>query len=206
MKFDNLIKIILEENDIINSSNIVIVGGLHGDETAGNLAANLFKNKKGITVINNINTSGKRRLNGKDINRHFDVDNSTDLNDSILAQVLEHNPRIVIDLHEDVDARGVYVYCSKELSSEVKQILKEYELPLAKSACGDKVSDGVVDHGELPTKGTLEKALSKRNIPYCTLETPTKWELEKRVEVLKLLVVNIIKSLEDKLMDYINVN
>ena len=191
MKFENLINHILFEE--IKNTSIVIVGGLHGDETAGNLVANLFKNRKGIVVINNINTTGKRRLNGKDINRHFDTKSSTNLNDSILASVLKHNPKMVIDLHEDVDARGVYVYCSEELSSKIKDILKTYELPLAKSACGDKVVDGVVDHGHLPTKGTLEKALSERNILYCTFETPTKWKLEKRIEVLKLLVDNIIK-------------
>lgn len=191
MKFENLVNHVLYEDT--KNSTIVIVGGLHGDETAGNLAANLFKNKKGIVVINNINTTGKRRLNGKDINRHFDTESSTSLNDSILDRVLKHNPKIVIDLHEDVDARGVYAYCSKELSNKIKDILKTYKLPLAKSACGDKVIDGVVDHGHLPTKGTLEKALSKRNILYCTFETPTKWKLEKRIEVLKLLVDNIIE-------------
>lgn len=193
MQFDDLVTFLLEKNET-RDSNIVIVGGLHGDETAGNLAANLFKGKDSIVVINNINTSGKRRLNGKDLNRHFDVDESTDLNNSILSKVLQYNPTIVIDLHEDKDAKGVYVYCSKELSPSIKQILKQYELPLAKSACGDRVSDGVVDDGNLPVKGTLEKALSKRNILYCTLETPTKWKLEKRVEVLKQITNNIINN------------
>lgn len=194
MKFDELFAQFLKERTQDITNTIVIVGGLHGDETAGNLTANLFKNRKGILVINNINTTGKRRLHGKDINRHFDVDDSTNLNDSILTKILECNPKIVIDLHEDVDARGVYVYCSKELSQRFKDLLQRYKLPLAKSACGDKVSDGVVNNGHLPTKGTLEKALSKRDILYCTLETPTKWSLKKRVNVLKLLVDNIIKD------------
>lgn len=192
MKFTHLVQHILKEQ--LLEQNVVIIGGLHGDETAGNLAANSFKNKRSIKVINNINTSGKRRLNGKDINRHFDTNSSTDLNDNILSEVLSHNPKIVIDLHEDKDARGVYAYCSIDLSDRVRKILNDYKLPLAKSACGDKVVDGVVDHGNLPTKGTLEKALSKRNIPYCTLETPMTWELQKRVEVLKLLVTAILKK------------
>lgn len=168
--------------------SVVIVGGMHGDEKAGNIAANSFKGTKGIHVISDINTSDKRRLDGKDFNRHFDTKDSNDLNDSILERILDILPRLVIDLHEDIDARGVYVYCTPSLTPKIQSILDEHDLPLAKSAMGDKVNKGVVDHGHLPSKGTLERALAKRDIPYCTFETPTSWPLEKRVKVLRMLV------------------
>ena len=197
MKFTRLIQEVLQNQYKYTkeyTGNIVIVGGIHGDEQAGNIAANSYKNTPGIIVINNINTTGHRRLNGKDFNRHFDKNDSSKLNNSILERIVECNPTIVIDLHEDVDARGVYAYCSKDLSEKVKDILQQYKLPLAKTACGDKVTKGVVDKGHLPTKGTLEKACSIRNIPYCTFETPTSWPLKERVRVLKLLVDSILSD------------
>ena len=189
MKFD----VLLER---LRGDVVVIVGGMHGDETAGNLAAEKYKQHAGVVVINNINPSNKRRLNGKDINRHFDVDSTTPLNDSILRNILEHDPMLVIDLHEDVDARGVYAYCSKDLSDEVQYILRAHDLPLAKSACGDAATAGVIQGGDLPSKGTLERALTKRNIPYCTFETPTAWKLSKRVQVLCSLVDAMMQEMQ----------
>lgn len=184
MKFNDLYSILLEKKE----GSVVIVGGMHGDEEAGNIAANSFRGMEGIHVISDINTSGKRRLDGKDFNRHFDTKDSNELNDSILTQILDISPRLVIDLHEDVDSRGVYVYCTSSLTPKIQSILDKYKLPLAKSAMGDKVNKGVVDDGNLPSRGTLERALAKRGIPYCTLETPTAWPLGKRVKVLRMIV------------------
>ena len=64
MKFDFLIE------NLLNKKTFVIVSGLHGDEPAGNIAAQFFTNKKNVHVISNINCTNKRRMNGKDLN-HF---------------------------------------------------------------------------------------------------------------------------------------
>jgi len=44
------------------------------------------------------------------------------------------------------------------------------------------------------TAGTLEKACTRNNIPYYTLETPTRWPLQRRVDTLKLLVDEVLKD------------
>jgi len=195
MNFYKLANAVFDMHQNRSKNNVVILGGMHGDEPAGNIAAESYKNVPGIVVINNINNTGKRRLNGKDVNRHFETNDSTSTNNIILQQVLQSNPKLVIDLHEDVDARGVYVYCSRSLSANMKIILQRHNIILAKFACGDKVNNGVVDHGRLPTAGTLEKACTKHNIPYYTFETPTCWPLPTRVDILKLLVNEVLKEL-----------
>jgi len=189
MKFDFLIE------NLLNNKTFVIISGLHGDEPAGNKAAEYFKNQKNVHVISNINTTNKRRVDGRDLNRHFDdKGNSDEIQEDIISQIEELNPSMVIDLHEDDEVDGVYAYCSPELENIVKSCLCDIELDVAKSAHGDKTNHGVIVNGKQPYKGTLEKALVKRNIPYCTVETPSNIEnFEKRVDCLKQIVHNLIK-------------
>jgi predicted deacylase len=192
MKFDFLVE------KILNKKTFVIVSGLHGDEPAGNKAAEYFKNQKNIHVISNINKTNKRRMNGKDLNRHFDTPDENDLQDKILLKIEEMNPSIVISLHEDDEVDGVYVYSSPDLEEYIKKCLDGIDFKILKNVHGDKAEDGVITNGKQPYKGTLERALRRRNISYCTIETPSKNEnLKKRVDCLKKIVFNIINTNED---------
>ena len=192
MKFDFLIE------NFLNKKTFVIVSGLHGDEPAGNIASQFFTNKKNVHVISNINCTNKRRMNGKDLNRHFDTPDENDLQDKILLKIEEMNPSIVISLHEDDEVDGVYVYSSPDLEEYIKKCLDGIDLKILKNAHGDKADDGVITNGKQPYKGTLERALRRRNISYCTIETPSKNEnLKKRVDCLKKIVFNIINTNED---------
>jgi hypothetical protein len=40
---------------LLNKKTFVIISGIHGDEPAGNKAAEYFKNQKNVYVISNIN-------------------------------------------------------------------------------------------------------------------------------------------------------
>lgn len=170
---------------------IVIVSGIHGDEPAGDEASKFFKNKKNIVVFSNINSTGKRRLGSQDFNRHFDEEGHDSQND-LLNRIISLNPRLVISLHEDDNARGVYVYCASNISNEIKKVLLKYNIPLAKSAYKDKTDDGVITHGRQPYKGTLERALNRRNIPYCTIETPMLLDLKQRVNIFRKIINDLI--------------
>ena len=89
MKFDFLIE------NLLNNKTFVIISGLHGDEPAGNKAAEYFKNQKNVHVISNINTTNKRRVDGRDLNRHFDdKGNSDEIQEDIISQIEELNPRM----------------------------------------------------------------------------------------------------------------
>jgi predicted deacylase len=188
MKFDVLVESILATTE----GPIVIIGGIHGDEPAGNIAAKKYKGKKGIVVIADVNKTGERRLDGVDPNRHFDKKDSLPIEDEILSKIEELKPRMVIALHEDDTTDEVYAYCSPGMEDKVKAALKSLDVPLAKSAIGDKTDEGVIVRGHLPTAGTLERALRKRDIPSVTFETPVEsYDLEKRVE-LQIKFVNFL--------------
>jgi len=177
-------------------SPVVLVGGIHGDEPAGNIAAKRYKGKENIVVIADVNPTGKRRLDGVDPNRHFDKKDSLPIEDEILAKIEEVQPRLVIALHEDDTTDEVYAYCSPGMKDKVQAVLAELDVPLAKSAIGDKTDKGVIVRGHLPTAGTLERALRKRDIPSVTVETPVKsYSLEERVKLQIRIVNGLLKQI-----------
>jgi len=188
MKFDVLVESILATTE----GPIVIIGGIHGDEPAGNIAAKKYEGKKGIVVIADVNKTGERRLDGVDPNRHFDKKDSLPIEDEILSKIEDQKPRMVIALHEDDTTDEVYAYCSPGMEDKVKAALKSLDVPLAKSAIGDKTDEGVIVRGHLPTAGTLERALRKRDIPSVTFETPVEsYDLKDRVD-LHVKLVNFL--------------
>jgi len=188
MLFDFLIE------KTLNKKTFCIISGLHGDEPAGNVAANYFNNKSNIFVFANLNPTDKRRLGGKDLNRHFDTKDSSELQKSLLTKIEELSPSLVISLHEDDEIENAYAYCSYEIKDIVKSAFRNIEVNKAKYAHGDKTDNGVIVNGKQPYSGTLERALKRRNILYCTLETPSRDKLENRIKCLKKLVEDIIRQ------------
>lgn len=192
MKFDDLY------NEYIKP-RVVLVGGIHGDEPAGNEAAKIFKGISDIYVICDVNTTGKRRLDGVDPNRHFDEKDSLPVEDQILAKIDEIKPTLVIAMHEDDTTDEVYAYSSPDMKDKLQAVLQELNVKLAKSAIGDKTDKGVITHGHLPTKGTLERALRKRGISSCTIETPVNtYDLKTRIELQVEIVKGLLLQLQFK--------
>ena len=178
---------------------VVLVGGIHGDEPAGNIAAKKFKNVEGVYVISDVNETGKRRLENVDPNRHFDQDDELPVEKDILDQIEEIKPTLVIAMHEDDTTDEVYAYCSLSMKEKVQAVLAELGVPLAKSAIGDKADGGVIARGHLPTAGTLEKALRKRGIHSVTIETPVEtYDLETRVNLQVEIVKGLLLQLQIK--------
>jgi len=175
--------------------SVVVVSGLHGDEPAGNVAAEAFIDMPNITVIKNINNTGKRREGKYDLNRQFEKGTSEKA-DNILKAVLEKKPKVVISLHEDFEGKGVYCYCSNGIAPLLKDILPNLNIKLVKSAYGDKAENGVITDTKAPFPNSLEESLSKRNIEYCTIETPTKLNLKERAHIHKTIVKQILKKLK----------
>jgi hypothetical protein len=185
MKFEDLYK-------KYTKRPILLIGGIHGDEPAGNLAAQKFIGVKGIDVIYDVNQTGKRRLHGVDPNRHFGEDDEIPEEKMILGTIDELKPSLVISMHEDDTTDQVYAYSSPDMKEKVQAVLAELNVELAKSAIGDKTDKGVITTGHLPTKGTLERELRKLGISSVTIETPVRmYELEERVA----LQVKIVKGL-----------
>jgi predicted deacylase len=173
--------------------NIVILSGIHGDEPAGNIAAELFRGTEGVKVISRINKTGKRRIDGKDPNRHFGTPDEGELQENILNAIFEDHPRLVISLHEDNESTGMYAYSSKTMAPVIAKVIKSLDVPIVSSIHGDTAEDGVISKGRQPFRGTLEKTLRSYSIPYCTLETPTSWDLKVRATCLSKAVSGIIE-------------
>jgi len=170
----------------------VIVSGLHGDEPAGNFAAEYFKDYPNVKIFSYFNEDGTRRKNGIDLNRHFDTEDEGDMQKKLLNEIEKINPSLVISLHEDNEINGVYAYCSPELSDKIQKILLNGNFLLADTAHGDNTENGVITQGKQPYPGTLERALKRRNIAYCTIETPSSHiNIRERVKIL----VSIVKSI-----------
>ena len=190
MKLSILRKVPMKFEEYYNRKQFVIVSGLHGDEPAGNSVAEKFKNESDVLILSNLNPTNKRRIDNKDPNRQFDKDG--EFQNNILNTIEETNPILVISLHEDDEVDGVYVYCSPYIKEQVKASLKDIDLPLASKAHTDETDEGVITKGKQPYEGTLERALEKRNIFYCTIETPSKENFEKRVDSMTKIVHNLL--------------
>ena len=120
------------------------------------------------------------------------VSKDGEFQNNILNTIEENNPILVISLHEDDEVDGVYVYCSPYIKEQVKASLKDIDLPLASKAHTDETDEGVITKGKQPYEGTLERALERRNILYCTIETPSKENFEKRVDSMTKIVHNLL--------------
>ena len=184
-------KIILEKTyTSLYKDPVLIISGIHGDEPAGNLVANYYKKIPNVYTITNINPTAKRRYNGKDLNRYFNKPKGVQAN--IIEQIKNIQPKLVINLHEDDEAKNTYVYCSVSLANKVKNILKHFNIKTAKTAHGDVTDDGVIINGKQPYDGTLEVYLDQIKIPYCTIETPSTFlPLKERIYIQKTIIDNL---------------
>lgn len=136
---------------IIRSNNpgpvVMMVGGVHGNETAGFKAANIIKDyniKKGtLLVVPNANLpadqNGTRRLSGGfDLNRSFPK-SSSDSADNVLARSIyntakTYNVDWLVDLHEGCN------YARVKSSSSVGQSVIYYPDSATRSICREIVN------------------------------------------------------------------
>jgi predicted deacylase len=180
----------------LNKKKAVLVAGLHGDEPAGNLAAQHYSERSDVMVINYVNPTGNRRFLGLDLNRNFLGKDALEKNKNIIEDIKKADPDIVICLHEDDRCDGVYMYCSPDLSYFLKSLLPSLDINLATGTrYKDKIESGVIVGGySLERKGTLEKALTSYGISNCTIETPSKqYSLQERAEIQIKIINNILK-------------
>jgi serine/threonine protein kinase len=74
-----------------------------------------------------------------------------------------------------------------------KGFVKVTDFGISKQYDGDETEKGVIVNGNQPYDGTLEKSLKKRNINYCTIETPSKTKkINDRVNCMIRVINNLI--------------
>ena len=197
-----LIKIVLGKG---NSLRALISAGIHGDEPGGiESIVNFLKNSEYLDYINKweitllpcINPYGyefgtRTNHQGKDLNRLFKLKNPP--LEVIFAQsILETDFKLIIDLHEDNESYGYYLYqtglCNKyeKIGLEILNSLEGImPINLENEIAGSQAHQGVIGKElEIFSMDWWPMALyglSKGTQMCLTLETSSLFDMETRV-------------------------
>ena len=197
-----LIKIVLGKG---NSLRALISAGIHGDEPGGiESIINFLKNSNYLDYINEweitllpcINPYGyefgtRTNHQGKDLNRLFKLKNPPE--EVVFAQsILETDFKLIIDLHEDNESHGYYLYqtgLSKTYEKIGLEILNSLEgimpINLETEIAGSQADQGIMGKElEILSMDWWPMALyglSKGTQMCLTLETSSLFDMETRV-------------------------
>jgi len=187
---------------------IVVVGGIHGDETAGFKAAESLKNEAELLIeagdiyfiprANQLATELDLRYpkHLMDLNRAFDGEGESDLTLQLASEIKEMisstNPDFVIDHHESRDS-----YKNGRLGNTL--IVADYNDNLFEGLMMIDLINPKLDEDEAfilesnPPVGSINDTLSSENLLVVTIETNRKLLLEKRVEEQRIIAKTLIK-------------
>lgn len=197
---------------------VLITGGVHGDEPAGVEAVLQFLARDNTTLLKNfsflvipcINPYGyvhgtRETRDTIDINRSFETDDIVEV--TIIKRVLGQTQfSLAIDFHEDYDATGFYLYEGKRDEQYIGP-----KLAVAAKTIGpidpDDPGEDAPDLAEgvykvanaWGTQGLAPYLLHFHSEHVIISETPTVWRLEQRVALhLKILdtALDIISEMD----------
>ena len=198
----DLVKIILGEG---NPKRIFISAGIHGDESAGisairalldNQVFKEFAAKWEMTLLPCVNPTGYEqdtRTNhaGEDLNRLF-KSKSPPVEVRLVQKVLDSRFDLVLDLHEDLDSPGLYLYMKgmpatdDGLGRKVIEAMKLF-MPVNMEPMIEEVSAAGGLLANLPDPGQMDwwplamYAIDSGSRTSLTLETSTDFSMERRV-------------------------
>ena len=179
--------------------NILITGGVHGDEPAGVEAVLQFLARDNtellkrfsFTVIPCVNPSGyvhdtRENRDGIDINRSFEEEKVREV--VILKRAIGQTQfSFAIDFHEDYEATGFYLYEGKKdekyLGPKIANAVKSIG-PIDTEDSGEDapdIAEGVYKvASKWGTQGLAPYLLHYHSEHVIITETPTAWPLEQR--------------------------
>jgi len=215
-----LIKIILGKG---NSRRILISGGIHGDEPAGvetictfleNKLYKEFLNDWELTLLPCINPTGyelgtRNNQDDIDLNRMF-KETSVPQEIDFVKSVLDTPYDLDLELHEDIDSSGYYLYqkdLTSELSSLGRVILDRVEsvhpLNLAEEIEEVPAERGLLtrlsEPHEMEWWPMALYAYTRGCSHVCTLETSPALPMEARVKAHLLAIQTAMEQTEGKI-------
>ena len=196
---------------------VLITGGMHGDEPAGVEAVLQFLARDNTTLLKNfsflvipcINPYGyihdtRETQDGIDINRSFETDDIAEV--AIIKKVLGQTQfAFAIDFHEDYDATGFYLYEGKRDEQHIGP-----ELAAAAKAIGPidpedpgedapDLAEGVYKvANSWGTQGLVPYLLRFHSEHVIISETPTVWHLDQRVALHLTILDTALNTLSEK--------
>lgn len=192
----------------VSGKNIVIVGGIHGDEIAGWRAADLILDSltKYITRgkvliiphVNQVAINEERRFGQTfgDLNRTFLGEgdaSSVALSEAISQTIISFEPDVIIDHHESLNN-----YKNKRLGNTIivadvdDNILSALEILDVINAQIEDDIPFIIETN--PPIGSINRTLSERlQVLVVTIETNRTLDLEKRIEEQLIVASSIIE-------------
>ncbi|MGV7221287.1 MAG: M14 family metallopeptidase [Nitrospinales bacterium] len=188
-----------------NPKRVLITAGIHGDELAGINAIveffqqNLFEefeDKWELTLIPCLNPTGfilntRNNFEDKDLNRLFKNDCPPE-EVKVLQNVLNSPFDLTLDLHEDIDTPGLYIYM-KELKStdtalgkKIIDAMKNFmpinmEEEIEETPAKDGLISDLPDPEEMDWWPLVMYAIDRGSKTSFTIETSTDFSIETRV-------------------------
>jgi predicted deacylase len=191
--------------------NVVVIGGIHGDEPAGVCAAldlvmKDYPESQMLTIIPCANPEGYYRNTrendqGEDINRQFD-DDRRQQEEHVLRDIVSQAD-VLITLHEDDVHGGCYVYAPKIHSDVGRKALEAMSMSVdiveVDDIFGDRCDDGLIVDLDLnnPKHGASVEGYGKKmGVPSFCLETPQGSSFDSRVKALSDGALAIIRTFQ----------
>ena len=185
-----------------NPKNILLTGGMHGDEPAGVEAILQFLKRDAtnlqehfsFTVIPCINPYGyvrniRENREGIDINRSFETNDVLEV--TIVQEAIENMQFLfTIDFHEDYEAKGFYLYEGKHDEQYIGPgIVKNVNTigPIDSDDSGEDTTEIVQGVYKVASKwgtqGLAPYLLHFHSEHVLITETPTEWSLQQRTNL-----------------------
>jgi hypothetical protein len=195
------IKVVHADTESSSLRRILITGGVHGDEPAGVEAAMRFLERDlggpysrfAFTVVPCMNPTGyvagtRDTGEGADVNRSFDSADVPEVN--ILRQALAGQAfDCFVDFHEDWEATGFYLYEGSREGPWLGDRIAERIRTIGDIEPDDDEDDPAVSEGvyrvatSWGTQGLAPYMLKHHASRALILETPTGWEIDRRIQV-----------------------
>jgi predicted deacylase len=204
---------------VMSRKNLLVVGGIHGDEPGGPLGIVEFLKQSNskelldrlsvsfIPVMNIFGFEHNKRKNeeNKDINRNFNINKD---DSSKETQIILDNKSFIIrlardgflTLHEDDTKEKFYIYTyGEETNPKQKKLFDALLMPgkkafgIASGKANDKyeIRNGFVRN---VADGSFENYLADNGISGATTETPTKSDLKIRIEINRQIINSFLRS------------
>ena len=213
---------LLEETDLETSVSVLqgetegnvvyLIGGIHGDETAGWKAAGQLKGSAissgMLYILSPANLYGaeheqRKTKEERDLNRNFPGDeNGCDaerIAAAIYQDIAQKQPKLVLDLHEAVSEKEGRDFLGNSLICQSLESSGDLVLELLGASAQEKLTSKPLNLYGSPPPGSLNHIVTEKlGIPVITVETDREEALETRIRNHMEIVEYVLQYLEMK--------
>lgn len=191
--------------------SIYLVGGIHGDEIAGWMAADRWKEEKlqngSLYIVSPANRYGaehrkRKTKEERDLNRNFPGDadgcDAERIAAAIYQDIGEKQPELVLDLHEATAEEG-RDFLGNSLICQSMEKDGDLILDLLDASSRGELTSGKLTLYGSPPPGSINRVVTEAlGIPVITVETDREEALETRIRNQMEIVEYVLQYFEMK--------